>query len=161
MSPKRWAGLNEISPAVAKRMHALYGMVLLRISETLAAVNAETKSSPQRTGRILAELVDSAAEAEHVVDSLLQLGQDDVAKQGIEREQQERAEDDRDQDLDGGVDVALAGVARKGAAGETEAADGEALNLGTDGVRGVDSGGLDGIEQLFHKMITSKNIVVL
>ena len=92
---------------------------------------------------------------EHIVDGLLQLGQDGIAEKLVQSEQQERAQHDGDQNLDGGVDVALAGVARQRAAGERTAAgdNGTHLVLHDDG--GVGNGGLDGIDELFHRTKSS------
>ena len=45
-SPKRWAGLKEISPARVRRIHALYGIVLLRRSLMPAKISDPTNSRP-------------------------------------------------------------------------------------------------------------------
>lgn len=57
---------------------------------------------------ISAELVDCAAEAEHIVDGLLQLGQDGIAKQVVEGKQQQSAENNGNQNFNCRVNVALA-----------------------------------------------------
>ena len=77
-----------ISPANERMIHALYGTVLLRRSDMPAKISEPTNSRPLMSCTISAELVDCAAEAEHIVDGLLQLGQDGIAKQLVQGEQQ-------------------------------------------------------------------------
>ena len=94
----------------------------------------------------------SAGVVEHLLDALSHGGHDRVVQHSVQAGQHQGAQNDGDQHFDGGIDIALAGVAADGAAVE-----------GGDGGLAVDGGGLGGLgdilEQLRHKDIppVSKN----
>ena len=50
-----------------------------------------------------------AGVVEHILDTLVQGGHDHIAEQSVEARQQQSAQHHGDEDLDGGVDVALTG----------------------------------------------------
>ena len=57
-----------------------------------------------------------AGVVEHILDALVQGGHDHIAEQSVEARQQQRAQHHGDEDLDGGVDVALTGATCRGKA---------------------------------------------
>ena len=79
-----------------------------------------------------------AGVVEHILDTLVQRGHDHIAEQSVEASQQQSTQHHGDEDLDGGVDVALTG-----AAGGSEA-DG----VGADGIDGV-------LDKLLHMTFSS------
>ena len=84
-----------------------------------------------------------AGVVEHILDTLVQGGHDYIAEQSVEASQQQSTQHHGDEDLDGGVDVALTGAA----------GGGKADGLGADGIGSV-------LDKLLRVIISSYKLYV-
>ncbi len=129
--PKSLTGLKSISPISAIRRQMLSGMIRLRKSHTEAAISRKEKST--------ACAMPLATIVEHFLDPLGQGRQHRFPEQGIKPCKEQGAKDNRQQDFDGCVNVALPADIGKDIAGSGNCCNSLILQLAKQEFHGFPS----------------------
>ncbi|BAE86355.1 hypothetical protein DSY4566 [Desulfitobacterium hafniense Y51] len=105
--PHRFAGWKTRNPVKATPRQRVSGMIRFRISQKEAAASRAVKKPPcKRSGSLISII-------EHVLDPLFQGRKNRFPEQGIEAGQDQSADDNGDQNFNGGVHKAFTALGRE------------------------------------------------